>query len=296
MIFGGDGNDKIFGGAGNDRIFGGAGSDQLSGGADRDTFVGGTAGDVIDGGSGGDDFDTLDLSDVSGPLNIVYTSADQEDGYVEFDGNTDPDNRLIFRDIEKVIPCFTPGTLVATPRGEIAVEKLKVGDRVVTRDNGFQEIQWVGHKKVTRKSFADDPGLKPILIRAGAIGKGLPERDMMVSPNHRMLLIGMALAIEFQEPEVLVAAKHLVGRDGIHRVEMLSTTYIHFMFKRHEVVLGNGAWSESFQPGDHALKGIDTDQRAEIFSLFPELKTRAGRDGYTAARPILKAYEAKIIR
>lgn len=303
-IFGGSGDDFIdagidddvvLGGTGNDTIIGGQGTDTLAGGDDRDTFIGGNAGDVIDGGGGGDDFDTLDLSGVAGPINIVYTSADQEDGYVEFGGSTDPADRLTFTEVESIIPCFTPGSRVATPRGEVAVEDLKAGDRVITRDNGFQEIQWVGHKKVSLKTFAQDPSLKPILIRAGSIGKGLPERDMIVSPNHRMLLTGPALAVQFDEPEVLVAAKHLVGRDGIHRVDMLSTTYIHFMFDHHEVVLADGAWSESFQPGDYSLKGIDQDQRSEIFTLFPELKSRSGRQDYVAARPVLKAFEAKLL-
>lgn len=292
VLLGNAGDDIILGGAGDDAITGGAGADILKGGDDRDTFYGGTDGDVVDGGSGGDDFDVLDLTG-SGPVDITYTSPDQESGFVTFGG--DPDKRLDFTEIEKVIPCFTPGTAITTPRGEIAVEDLKVGDKVITRDNGFQTITWIGHKQMDLRSFTQAPQLRPILIRAGALGNDLPERDLILSPNHRVLITEPAVSLYFDEPEVLVAAKHLVGRPGIHAVDMVQATYIHFMFDRHEVVLGNGVWSESFQPGDYALKGIDTDQRAEIFSLFPELKTREGREGYRAARPVLKAFEAKLV-
>ncbi len=290
FLDGGVDDDVVFGGDDDDTIIGGQGADTLSGGDDRDTFLGGNGGDDVDGGSGGDDFDTLDLtgSDVDF---ITYTSADREDGIVTFlDGST-----MTFEEIENVIPCFTPGTLIATPRGERLVEELKEGDRIITRDNGIQEIRWVGHKKMKGVDLVRNPHLKPILIKAGALGGGLPERDTMVSPNHRLLISGDQSQLYFEEREVLAAAKHMVGSDGIVAVDVMSTTYIHFMFDRHEVVLSNGAWTESFQPGDYSLKGIGGGQRAEIFELFPELKDSDGRDGYTAARKVLKKHEAKLL-
>ena len=75
----------------------------------------------------------------------------------------------------------------------------------------------------------------------------------------------------------------------------MSTTYIHFMFDHHEVVLSNGAWTESFQPGDMSLKGVGNAQRNEIFELFPELRTRDGIEDYQAARRSLKKHEAKLL-
>ena len=287
---GGQGNDTIYGGAGNDLITGGIGEDTLFGNDDRDVFVGGNGGDVVDGGSGGDDFDTLDLTG-SGVDFITFTSPDREDGVVTFlDGTT-----MTFTEIENVIPCFTPGTTIATPRGERLVEELKEGDRIITRDNGIQEIRWVGHKEMTGKALVGAPHLKPVLIKAGALGNGLPERDMLVSPNHRMLVASDRTQLYFEESEVLAAAKHLVGTPGIHEVEVMHTTYIHFMFDRHEVVLSNGAWTESFQPGDYSLKGLGNSQRNEIFELFPELKTKTGLEGYQSARRSLKKHEARLL-
>jgi len=284
---GGDGNDCIEGGVGNDTIFTGEGADMVSAGADRDV-IHGSSGDHIDGGAGGDDFDTLVVSDVD---HIVYTSNDMEDGIVHFnDGGT-----LEFEDIEKIVPCFTPGTMILTAAGERPVETLKVGDRVVTRDNGLQEIRWVGTKPLSGQLLAAAPHLRPILIRRGALGNGLPERDLMVSPNHRILIANDKTSLFFEEPEVLVAAKHLVNGGGIQQVDTVGLSYIHMMFDHHEVILGDGAWSESFQPGDYSLRGIGDEQRAEIFELFPELRKTRGKIGYAAARRSLKRKEAELL-
>lgn len=290
VLDGGVDDDVLFGDDGNDVLTGGQGADTLTGGADRDTFLGGNGGDHVDGSSTGDDYDTLDLtgSDVDF---VTYTSPDNEDGVVTFlDGST-----MTFEEIENVIPCFTPGTTIATPRGERLVEELKEGDRIITRDNGIQEIRWVGHKHMKGTDLVRNPHLKPVLIKAGSLGNGLPERDMMVSPNHRLLVANDKTQLYFEEREVLAAAKHLVGTDGIHNVDVMNTTYVHFMFDRHEVVLSNGAWTESFQPGDYSLKGIGNSQRNEIFELFPELKSQTGLKDYQAARKSLKKHEARLL-
>jgi hypothetical protein len=99
----------------------------------------------------------------------------------------------------------------------------------------------------------------------------------------------------FEEREVLAAAKHMTGAQGIHTLDVMRTTYIHFMFERHEVVLSNGAWTESFHPGDYSLNGLGNSQRNEIFELFPDLATTAGVEGYQAARKSLKKHEARLL-
>ncbi|EBA17678.1 type I secretion target repeat protein [Roseobacter sp. SK209-2-6] len=308
VITGGSGNDTIDagidddvveGGEGDDVITGGHGADTLSGGDGRDTFIGGNAGDVTDGGSGGDDFDVLDLTG-SGPFELVDVTDDADgnsiSGTVNFlDADGAVTGSMTFGEIEQIIPCFTPGTLIATPDGERLVEDLKAGDRVITRDNGIQSVRWIGSRDLEARDLAAAQHLQPILIRQGALGNGLPERDMMVSPNHRVLVANDKTALYFEDREVLVAAKHLTGLAGVDRVETSKVTYIHFMFDQHEVVLSDGAWTESFQPGDHSLRGLDNAQRNEVFELFPELKSEEGRAAYSSARRSLKRHEARLL-
>ncbi len=316
---GGIDNDLIFGGAGNDSIIGGQGADTMDGGFGNDTFTIGLytdplsgdvhaegAGDIIVGGEDADDGDNdvLDLSG-AGPLKIIYddaidpTGTSGESGKVIFykdAAQTEIAGELTFKEIENVIPCFTPGSLIATPKGEVPVESLSVGDKVITRDNGIQEIRWVGQRTLNRDELARAPNLKPILIKAGSLGYGLPERDMVVSPQHRVLVSGDRTQLYFNESEVLVAAKHLVNAGAIQTLDTLRTTYIHFMFDRHEVVLSDGAWTESFQPGDQTLGAMGAEERNEIVTLFPDLATEEGISDYTSARRALKAHEAKLLQ
>lgn len=298
-LSGGEGDDTILGGGGDDTIEGGHGADILSGGDGRDTFLGGTAGDVVDGGSGGDDFDTLDLRG-SGRFELTGVTQDADgnsvSGTVNFlDGDGAVTGSMTFGEIEQIIPCFTPGTLIATPLGERRVEDLQAGDRVITRDNGIQAIRWIGARTLEGRDLARASHLQPVRICQGAMGNGLPERDMMVSPNHRVLVANDKTALYFEDREVLVAAKHLTGLAGVDRMEVSRVTYIHFMFDQHEVVLSNGAWTESFQPGDQSLRGLDNAQRNELFELFPELKSEQGRTAYTSARRSLRKHEAHLL-
>jgi hypothetical protein len=118
---------------------------------------------------------------------------------------------------------------------------------------------------------------------------------MMVSRQHRMMVSSSKADLLFDTHEVLVRAKHLVSLPGIEEVHLESVTYIHIMFEQHEIVLADGAWSESFQPGDRSLSGIDAEQRQELAAIFPELSEVHQFARYDAARLTLKAYEARVL-
>ncbi|MBF9043124.1 hypothetical protein HKCCE4037_07290 [Rhodobacterales bacterium HKCCE4037] len=288
-IEGGEGADIILGGAGQDSIVTGEGADTVDGGDDAD-WIWGSGGDVIDGGEGGDDNDTLYLDDLGAV--ITYDTLNPENGSVTFsDGST-----LTFSNIETVIPCFTPGSRVKVERGTYKVEDLRVGDLIETRDNGLQPIRWIGRKRIDQRDLARAPHLRPIRIRKGALGKGVPNRDMEVSPQHRMLIEGVQAELLFGADQVLVRAKHLVHLPGVEVVsDCERVTYIHLMCEAHEVICVDDAWTESFQPGDM----VQHDEAMEIFGdllqEFPELQTTEGRANYFSARLSLKAHEAALI-
>ncbi len=287
-LFGNEGDDTIFGQAGEDIIDGGLGADTIFGGDDADYIIAGS-GDIIDGGEGGDDNDTLFLGDTG--ATIAYDPSNAEDGTITFsDGTT-----ATFTNIENVVPCFTPGSLVATPSGPVLVENLSVGDLVETRDSGPQTVRWIGMKHVDAATLTANPHLNPILIRKDSIAPSVPDRDMTVSPQHRMLIENSATQLLLGEREVLVKAKHMTHKPGINLTVQDQVTYIHVMFEQHEVILVDNAWTESFQPGDLVAQGNTDGAFDELLELFPELGTEAGRVAFLSARLSANAHEAALV-
>jgi Hint domain len=214
---------------------------------------------------------------------------------IVYDSLGAPIGSLQFSNIETIISCFTPGTRIHTQQGQRPIEMLKAGDMVMTRDHGLQPIRWIGSKQLDRAALAYDPGLQPVLIRRGSLGPNSPNRDMRVSRQHRMLICNQRAELLFGNGEVLVRALHLLNLPGIRAETVTKVTYVHLMFDRHEVILADGAWSESFQPGDRTLSGMDDDQRSELFAIFPELQDGAPVPVFDAARTTLKRHEAQVL-
>lgn len=197
---------------------------------------------------------------------------------------------------EPGVICFTPGTLIDTPAGPRPVEMLGPGDKVLTRDDGPQELLWIGSRRMSGARLYALPHLRPVRIRAGAFGMGRPEGDLLVSPQHRMLVRGAGPRVLFNEPEVLVQALDLVD-GGAVRVEhgLPEVHYIHMMLARHQVLWANGVESESFHPASTALDMIDPAQRAGLRALCPEVETDPLAYG-AFARRLLTPSEAAILR
>lgn len=168
--------------------------------------------------------------------------------------------------------CVARGTMILTDRGEVAVEDLRSGDLVQTQDNGLQEIRWMDSQTLSGATLEAAAHLRPIRISAGALGDNIPMRDLVVSPQHRILVRSRIAQKMFGADEVLVAAKQLLLIDGIDVAEDLDgVDYYHFLFQDHEVVIANGAEVESLHTGPQALKTVGKAARAEIFEIFPQL-------------------------
>jgi len=168
------------------------------------------------------------------------------------------------------INCFTPGTLITTRAGKCPVEKLRPGDKLLTRDHGFQPLLWRGMRP-TDPSRAG-AGAWPVLIRAGALGPGQPERDMIVSPGHRLLSTDPDFLRDTGEPEALIEAQALAGRPGTLRVVPKQTVYVHLLMDRHEVILAENSWTESFRLSPSVLHMMAAAGREHIAGILPRLR------------------------
>lgn len=306
VIFGGADSDVLSGAEGNDVLTGGTGADSIFGGDDQDqisaTFADVVGSEVVDGGSGAGtsaDDDTLRV-DITGfgwgRIDLAYDPLNSENGTITFfDALGAVVGTLTFTDIENLeIICFTAGTRIMTDRGLIAVEDLTPGVLVLTRDNGLQPLRWMGCRVMSGTELRARPELQPVRIGAGALGEAGPERSMMVSPQHRVLIEGARAEMYFGEGEVLVPAKHLLGMAEVTRaLPSEGVTYVHILFDRHEIVLSEGLWTESFQPAERTLSALDVAARDEVLALFPELATDVL--AFPSARLSLKAHEAKVL-
>jgi hypothetical protein len=192
--------------------------------------------------------------------------------------------------------CFTPDTILATEHGPRPIAQLQAGDRILTRDNGPQEILWRGHRRMTGARMHVMPHLRPIRFVRGALGIGQPDRDLLVSPQHRMLIKGAAAQALFNETEVLVSAQDLVNdRSIIVDRSLREVTYVHILLERHNIVWANGLETESFHPANTALDMVVDDQRADLLALLPNIAHDPHSYGDYARRNISTA-QAAILR
>jgi len=187
-----------------------------------------------------------------------------------------------------VVPCFVAGTQIATPEGMRRVEELQPGDLVLTQDAGAQPLRWVGRRAVPAEGrFA------PIRFAEGAHGVA---RELLLSPQHRVLVRDPVAELLFGEAEVLVAAKDLVDGRQVTVAEGGMVEYVHILFDRHHIVFAEGLASESFLPGPQVLGSMEQGVQAEICALFPEIDPATGEGYCPAARRTLRAYEARLLQ
>ena len=190
--------------------------------------------------------------------------------------NTQFDNRYsqanFNNTITNTVVCFCETTRLRTPKGEQTIGSLAAGDEVITADDGPQIIKWIGTRPLSSAQLVASPHLRPICISAGALGDGIPESDLMVSPQHRILIISKIAERMFGQREIFVPAIKLLGVDGIEQVTSFKpVTYVHVLFTKHQIVFANGACAESLFTGPQAFKALPPEARKEILEIFPNL-------------------------
>ncbi|SIS80723.1 Hint domain-containing protein [Phaeovulum vinaykumarii] len=216
---------------------------------------------------------------------FAFSDHDERNGLIGVaDAEGQQRAELSFTLAAQAVPCLSPQAMVASDRGLVRASALRPGMRIVTRDNGLQELAWIGYRRFDWRALGLAPQLLgPVLIRKGALGADLPEADVLVSPNHRFLTTDVAAGT--LQSGRLIAAADLVGRPGIERASVAQVTYVQLLLARHELVMADGIWSESFQADALRLAALDPEVQADLRARFPDLVAPERAD--VAVRPDL---------
>ncbi|MCB1348067.1 MAG: Hint domain-containing protein [Maritimibacter sp.] len=228
-----------------------------------------------------------------------YTFTDQVIGFA-FEGPAPPEGVTLslvggsVQDYASMVPCFTPGTLIDTALGPRPVETLRAGDRLRTPKGGTPRLLWVGRVHIGAARLADEPKLRPIRIRAGALAPGVPAQDLVVSPQHRILVRSLIAERIAGQREVLVAAKHLTGLPGIAQEPASDgVSYIHLLCARHVILTANGAATESLYPGREALRALSWMSRQAVKTQLDQIAP--GAVGLRPARPWFDGKKGRLL-
>jgi Hint domain len=178
-------------------------------------------------------------------------------------------------------PCFTPGTMIRTERGERRVEDLRAGDLVATADRGLAPVLMLHRRGLSEAHLIDKPQHGPVLFKAGALGQGLPRRDLLVSPQHRMMIRSPVAARMFASAEILVPACQLAGQPGIARAKPDGgIDYIHVLLDHHAVIYAEGAPTETLFLGEQVheqLSQRDVDRIRSVLPYGPDFSMQPAR-------------------
>lgn len=317
LIDGGSQNDTIFGGAGNDTLIGASGDDWLEGGLGDDVieaggYGGGSDTIVFGPGMGHDTIEgfnpTTDFLHVGGvsQSDLVFTATDDPRIWVlNIDGVPDTsltvdfshywDTNLQIADLDlrvltdaNVVPpddpyadplCLTAAARVETARGLVPAAALREGDLLRTLDAGWQPVRAVLRRWFSASDLAAEPSLRPVHISAGALGGGLPWRDMRVSLQHCFLAVDPKAAV----PEALIRARHLADTLGFAQLTgdrpHSGESYVHLLLDAHHLIRAEGVWTETIFTGPRTMA------RDAVLSRM--LGTRRLHEMTTRVRPAL---------
>ena len=156
--------------------------------------------------------------------------------------------------------CYCTGTSILTNRGEMPVEILAIGDEVITASGHRHPIKWLGRRSYSGRFLAANPGVQPVRFRAGALGDGLPRRDLLVSPKHAMFIDGALIPAA-----CLVNGTSIVLERDCSRVD-----YVHVELARHDIILAEGAPSETFLDDDSRSMFHNARDYAALYPDAPE--------------------------
>jgi hypothetical protein len=179
--------------------------------------------------------EVLTVAQLTG-LEFAPTANDVDTSSVFSYSVTDPDLSTAEGTASVNVVCYARGTRILTDHGEVAVEHLSIGDRLITRKGEARALRWIGRRAYAGRFAAANPDVLPVRISANAIEPGVPKRDLWVSPRHAMYL-----------DNILIPAASLVNGITIQRVaDIDEVTYYHLELCTHDIIIAEGALSESY--------------------------------------------------
>jgi len=187
--------------------------------------------------------------------------------------------------------CFAEGTRIATARGEVAVERLRQGDSVVTHAGGSQPVVWLGHRHIDCRRHPRPDKVWPVRVQKNALGAGLPAHDLLLSPDHALFIDGALIPVHL-----------LINGDSIVQERRDEITYWHVELPAHDVLLAERLPCESFldtgnrsafanggvlvrMHADFAARAWDADSCAPLLLSGPKVAAQQARLRKRAARP-----------
>ncbi len=181
---------------------------------------------------------------------------------------------------------FAANTNIMTSFGDVRVQNLEVGARVITRDHGMQTVRWIGsHKaRITPKNA-------PIVIQQSVLKN---TRDLILSPEHRILFKGEQAELMFGQSEVLVPAKAFLNNDRVYQVVGGVVEYYHVLFDRHEIIYSEGTSTESYHPNEVNITSFDQEIRESLYKVAPHLQSNPKSFG-PSIRTCLNVEEARLL-
>jgi autotransporter-associated beta strand protein len=278
-----------------------AGSGPITFGSDVTLAIDGTTmpSNTIDGFTAGDMIDLTSIGNVSGShvdmnylTNVLTITEDNATYQLQFDKNEIfagdffhlmKDNNGIGSGTlitEDQVACYCRGTGIATPHGDVPVERLAIGDLVMTASGALRPIKWIGTRSYGSRFIMGRKDILPICFKAGSLDDNVPTRDLWISPHHAMYLEG-----------VLIEAKDLVNGVSIVQAERVEKVeYFHIELATHDVIIAEGALSETFVDDDSRAMFHNAHQYAALYADEEMTPTR-----YCAPRRD-HGYEVEVVR
>jgi hypothetical protein len=223
-------------------------------------------------------------------VRTYFISELTRDGAIETRDHAAPADLFL----EDIFAAFARGTLIATDNGPVAVEDLRPGDMLRTRDNGLQALRWIGSCSLPLDDAGPDE--MPLRIKADALGTNRPSQDLITGPRFRALTTHPNCQALFGTPEALAPAADLFDGETILRVRPAGDLqFFNLATDSHEVIEANGLGTETYHPGNYGVAVMSLEMQSHLRQVFGYLNGDLGRFG-KAIRPVLKGFEAEVLR